>query len=151
MDKPSTPDQSGSPTPPQDNWLWLLIILIGAAIGISFGMMFFEDDMQRGRVDLHVGGRALIVGALVGWLIGNPVELLSQRSSRFASIARVIAVALLLGSISAPIGRLYVNLTAPNIDEYQRFAPLGMASGAIFGTVVGLVIGLVAERQRTAR
>ncbi len=150
MDEPPTPDQTGI-APPRDNRLWLLFLLIGAAIGISVGMMFFEDQSERGRVHLEVGGTAMTLGAFVGWFIGIPVELLSRWSFRFASIARVIAVALLLGSISAPIGRLYVNLTAPNIDEYQRFAPLGMASGAIFGTVVGLVIGLVAERRRTAR
>jgi hypothetical protein len=149
MTDPNMPEQSEAPIPPRDNRLWLLFILIGAAMGISVGMMFFEDHRGHwGRVDIITGGTAMTLGAFVGWLVGIAVELVSRRSSRAASIARVLTAAILVGSISAPLGRLYANVTVRNVVEYQELAPFEMAAGAVLGTAFGLGLGLVAERRR---
>jgi hypothetical protein len=123
----------------------LVFTLAGAALGISWAMLYRQEPKERAHVHLDDSMPALVGGAAVGFIIGWAVSGLCRWRPGLRPAVEVLAVALLCGSVAAPIG--WIVGDSREVREPRR----GMLWGAGAGIAVGLGAGLVqwrADRRR---
>ena len=122
----------------------------GALIGISIGMVWFAD--REGRVRIEEGLLLLLCGAGLGGLVGAAAKRVYPRLNRGKAAAFVLVVALLGGSIGAPIGWVVGSVDTAGASEYdtrsdseqalKRWTRRQMMWGIGIGSGIGLLLGL---------
>jgi hypothetical protein len=123
--------------------------IVGALVGISVGMVWFVDERYR-RIYIEQGILHVLAGVAVGGLLGVGVKAGFSRLRRTRIVVVVLTLMLLGGSIGAPIGWLYGDISVNASVMAEENARLGMMWGAVIGCSVGLALGVL-ELWRGAR
>src|SRR5262249_26819527 len=125
----------------------LVFALIGAASGISVGMLFFHVPGED-RVYIEVGLSAMLAGACIGVAIGQAVSQVCSRKPKLVPFAGSTSFVLLCAALAAPLGWIaggIVSHTRVWFTEMEGRFPepqvLGMAAGAALGGFVGITLG----------
>jgi hypothetical protein len=109
--------------------------LTGALVGVSTGMLFFQDPEVRAQVYIVDSLPLACGGAFLGGLVGCGVKWAYETRPRVRAAIDVAAVTLLCGSIAAPAGWIVGESLADRIPR------AGMGWGALFGVAAGLLLG----------
>lgn len=117
--------------------------IIGGLIGISVGMIWFADrESELGRVDINTGAVVLIVGASFGSLLGVGAKRVYSGIGHTRTAFFLLTLALLGGSIGAPIGWIAGSLNPQSREEFEQLSTSRMLWGTAIGAGIGLVFGL---------
>jgi hypothetical protein len=113
----------------------------GTLVGISIGMIWFQLGPNSGRVPLETSCPIAFLGASVGALTGVWARHIYQRLQRGKTIAILLVVTLLAGSIGAPSGWIIGDLT-PKEDAHEQLRTSWMVGGLVIGSGIGFLLGL---------
>lgn len=123
-------------------------LLVGAAVGISWAMLYRQEPQERAHVYLDDSLPPAMAGAAAGLMFGGAVSAVCRRWPGLNSAVGVLIAALLCASVAAPMGWIVG-------DSQQERAPCaGMLWGACCGAGVGIGLALVqwfADYRRVAR
>ncbi|MBI1915692.1 MAG: hypothetical protein HYS12_13315 [Planctomycetes bacterium] len=121
--------------------------LIGAATGVSLGMLVFHDRDEWGRVSLVVSCPLAIGGALLGSFFGVLVSSIYHQRPGLRTALSILTVMLLGGSSGAPIGWLLGGslgeMPYPTHEDFEEATRQAMGSGALIGAISGLFLALL--------
>jgi len=120
----------------------LVFAICGGLVGISSGMIWVAD--REGRVTIEKGMAFLICGATAGAMVGGVARNYCLRMNRGKATISVLVVAILGGSIGAPLGWIEGDVESRMNGEFEReqLSASRMMWGAVIGSCVGLLVGL---------
>jgi hypothetical protein len=116
--------------------------ICGALVGISTGMIWLVDN--NGRVALEKGFLALACGACVGAVAGGVTREYYSKLSRGKVAIFLLSMAVLGGSVSAPIGWISGDVAATVAGNPNRaeLCASRMLISILFGATIALLLAI---------